>query len=67
MLNNLSEQIRNYYQHAEDCAAKAAAETDPQVKQDFLDWEKALAIVGTQLRTQRTAERLFRRDEAAVG
>ena len=40
MLNNLSEQIRNCYQHAEDCARKAAEQPDPQLKQDFLDLEK---------------------------
>jgi hypothetical protein len=40
MLNNLSEQIRNCHQHAEDCARKAAEQTDPQLKQDFLDLEK---------------------------
>jgi hypothetical protein len=39
MLNNLSEQIRNCYQHAEDCARKAAEQTDPRLKQDFLDLE----------------------------
>ena len=40
MLNNLSEQIRNCYQHADDCARKAAEQTDPQLKQDFVDLEK---------------------------
>jgi hypothetical protein len=40
MLNNQSEQIRNCYQHAEDCARKAAEQADPQLKQDFLDLEK---------------------------
>jgi hypothetical protein len=40
MLNKLSEQVRNCYQHAEDCARHAAEETDPQLKHDFLDLEK---------------------------
>jgi len=40
MLNNLSEQIRNCFQHAEECVRKAAEQTDPQLKQDFLDLEK---------------------------
>jgi hypothetical protein len=40
MLNNLSEQIRDCYAHAEECARKAAAQTDPGLKQDFLDMEK---------------------------
>jgi hypothetical protein len=39
MLNNLSEQIRECYRHADDCAQKAAAEADPQIKADFLDLE----------------------------
>jgi hypothetical protein len=42
MLNNynLSEQIRDCLRHAEDCAQKAAAQTDPQLKQDFLIMER---------------------------
>lgn len=40
MLNNLSEQIRDCYAHAEECSRKAAAQTDPLLKQDFLDMEK---------------------------
>jgi hypothetical protein len=40
MPNNLSGNIRECLQHAEDCALKAAAQTDPKVKQDFLDLEQ---------------------------
>jgi hypothetical protein len=40
MLEQLSQQIRDCYAHAEDCARKAAAQTDPQLKQDFLDMER---------------------------
>jgi hypothetical protein len=40
MLNNLSQQIRECYAHAEECARKAAAQTDPRLKQDFLDMER---------------------------
>ena len=40
MLNNLSVQIRDCLQHAEDCARQAAAQTDPVLKQDFLDVER---------------------------
>jgi hypothetical protein len=42
MLNNynLSEQIRECLRHAADCAQKAAAQSDPQLKQDFLDMER---------------------------
>jgi hypothetical protein len=40
MLNNLSEQIRECLQHAEDCARQAAAQTCPTLKADFLDMER---------------------------
>ena len=40
MLNDLSEQIRQCLAHAEDCAQRAAVQTDPQLKQDFLDTER---------------------------
>jgi hypothetical protein len=40
VLNNLSGNIRECLQHAEDCARKAAAQIDPKVKQDFLDLEQ---------------------------
>jgi len=41
MLNNLSEQIRDCYRHAQDCARKASEETDPNLKQDFLELEES--------------------------
>ena len=40
MLNNLSEHIRECLRHAEDCGRKAAAQTDPTLKEDFLDMER---------------------------
>lgn len=41
MLNNLSEQIRDCLQHAEDCARKAAAQPDgSMLRQDFLAMEQ---------------------------
>jgi hypothetical protein len=40
MLNNLSEQIRECLQHAEDCARNATAQTDPGLREDFLRLEK---------------------------
>ena len=41
MLNNLSEQIRDCLQHAEDCARKAAAQPDgSKLRQDFLAMEQ---------------------------
>jgi len=40
MLKNVSEQVRECYEHAEYCARKAAAQTDPTIKQDYLDLER---------------------------
>ena len=40
MLNNLSEHVRDCLQRAQDCAHRAAAQTDPRVKEDFLDLER---------------------------
>src|SRR5262249_21259174 len=41
MLNNLSEQIRECLEHAEDCARKAAEQPNgSRLKQDFLNLEK---------------------------
>jgi len=39
MLRNLSEEIRECYRHAEDCARKAASHTDPQTRSDFMELE----------------------------
>ena len=40
MLESVSEQIRECYDHAEECARKAAAQSDPGLKKDFLDMER---------------------------
>jgi hypothetical protein len=40
MLNNLSEQIRECLQHAEDYARNAAAQSDAGLRDDFLRLEK---------------------------
>jgi hypothetical protein len=40
VLNNLSEQVRTCYCHAEECARKAAGQSDPQLRQDFLALEQ---------------------------
>jgi hypothetical protein len=37
LLENLSEKIRECYQHAEDCERQAKIQTDPALRQDFLD------------------------------
>jgi hypothetical protein len=57
MLNNLSEQIRKCLEHAEDCAHKAAAQTDQKLKQDFLDLERRwLVLVQSYEFTQRLGD-----------
>ena len=40
MLQNLSQQVRECYQHAEDCLRKAIAQADPQLRADFLELER---------------------------
>jgi hypothetical protein len=40
MLNNLDEQVRQCYERAEVCAQRAAGNSDPRVKQDYLDLER---------------------------
>ena len=45
MLSNVSEQIRECYRHAEDCARKAAAQADPILKADFLDLERRWLVL----------------------
>jgi hypothetical protein len=40
MLSDLSAEIRECYRHAENCARKAAAQTDAKLKSDFLDLEQ---------------------------
>jgi hypothetical protein len=45
MLNNLSEQIRECHRKAEDCARKAAAETDSKLKRDYLLMEQRWLVL----------------------
>lgn len=40
MLNNLSAQIRECLQHADDCARQASAQNCPKLNEDFLDMER---------------------------
>ena len=40
MLQNLSQQVRECLQHAEDCAHQAEVEPDPNLARDFLDMER---------------------------
>jgi hypothetical protein len=45
VLNNWSAQIRECYQNAVDCAREAAAHTDPQIKQDFLNLKRGWLLL----------------------
>lgn len=57
MLNNLGEEIRECYRHAEDCARKATAQPDPKLKQGFLDWEQRWLFLARSYEfTQRLTE-----------
>jgi hypothetical protein len=40
MLNNLSEQVRECLEHAQDCARVAAEQTCAKRKEEFLDLER---------------------------
>jgi len=40
VLNDLSEQVRECLQHAEECARKAAQQHDRQLRQDYLDLQR---------------------------
>jgi hypothetical protein len=58
MLNNLSEQIRNCLQHAEECARRAAAE--PGLSQ----FGKTLARLGAEFSVRRATNRIHQRGQA---
>jgi hypothetical protein len=66
MLENVSEQARECYAHAEYCARKAAAQTDPLLKQDYFDLEQHWL---TLARSFEFSERLdqFSRSQQASG
>ena len=55
MLSNLSEQIRECLQHAENCARKAATQTDSKIREDFLELEQRWLFLA---RSYEFAERL---------
>jgi hypothetical protein len=51
----LEEEIRECYRHAEDCARKAAAQTDPKRKENFFELERRWLFLA---RSWEFAERL---------
>jgi len=40
MVHKLSDEVRECYAHAKDCARKAAAQPEPALRQSFLDAEQ---------------------------
>ncbi len=40
LFENLSENIRECYRHAENCRREAKGQRDPVIRQDFLDCER---------------------------
>ena len=57
VLINLGENIRECYQHAEECALKATAQPDLKIKQDFLDLEQRWLFLARSYEfTQRLTE-----------
>jgi hypothetical protein len=40
MLNNLNKESREWYQQAAHCARQADGQTDPKVKQQFLELQR---------------------------
>jgi hypothetical protein len=57
LLSNVSEQVRECLQHAEDCARQAAAQTCPKLKEDFLDLERRwLALARSYEFTERLGD-----------
>jgi hypothetical protein len=40
MFDNLSEEIRGCFRHAEECARKAREATKPKLREDFLQMEQ---------------------------
>jgi hypothetical protein len=40
MLDNLNEELRGCFRHAEECARKAREATRPKLREDFLEMER---------------------------
>ena len=45
MLNNLNQETREWYLQAVNCAQQADAQTDPKVKQQFLELKRLWLIL----------------------
>jgi hypothetical protein len=67
MLNKQSDQIRECLQHAKDCARKAAAQTDPNLKNDFFEMERRWLFLARSYEFTEQLETTFptRRSEQA--
>jgi hypothetical protein len=67
MPNNLSEQIREWDEQAVDCARQADAQTDPRVKQQFLELKRLWLLLAHSYDSTETSGRLLRRDKPEIG
>jgi hypothetical protein len=61
MLNKLSGEIVECYQHAEGCARRAESEPDPGLRQDFLDMERRWLFLARSYEFTERLERLLPR------
>jgi hypothetical protein len=64
MFDRASEQILSCYEHAEQCARKAAAQSDPKLKQDFLDLQTHWLLARSYASDNRSADFSGRRPES---
>jgi hypothetical protein len=64
MLSKLSEEIAECYRHAENCAQRAKVESDPGLRQDFLDIERRwITLARSYELTERIERFQYRRPE----
>jgi hypothetical protein len=61
---HLSDDIRECYQLASDCARRAKAEADPQLRQDFLDMERRWLFLARSYEFTRRLGRFARSRES---
>ena len=67
MPNNLSEQIREWDEQAVDRARQADAQSDPRVKQQFLELKRLWLLLTRSYDSTETSGRLLQRDKPEIG
>jgi hypothetical protein len=63
LLQNLSQQVRNCLEHAEDCAHCAKIECDPSLVRDFLDMERRWLRLARSYQVSEQLEAFSRHDK----